>query len=137
MRCRSPYRRGRTKTAASFPEGGTMKLETTAIHPGFASDPTTKAVATPIYQTTSFAFDDTQHGADHFDLKVPRCPTTWCAYRSVSSTSMISSRTWIRRRRRRVNLAKHADPTASAMAPAQAVSTAGVDRRSGRIKPRD
>jgi len=32
--------------------------------------PTTKAVAVPIYQTTSYAFDDTQHGADLFDLKV-------------------------------------------------------------------
>jgi len=48
-----------------------MKIETLAIHAGFKPDPTTKAVATPIYQTTSFAFDDTQHGADLFDLKVP------------------------------------------------------------------
>ncbi|PVZ68316.1 bifunctional O-acetylhomoserine aminocarboxypropyltransferase/cysteine synthase [Pelagibaculum spongiae] len=48
-----------------------MKLETLAIHAGFQPDPTTKAVATPIYQTTSFAFDSTQHGADLFDLKVP------------------------------------------------------------------
>ncbi|NEX21660.1 aminotransferase class I/II-fold pyridoxal phosphate-dependent enzyme [Thiorhodococcus mannitoliphagus] len=48
-----------------------MKLETLAIHAGFAPDPTTKSVATPIYQTTSYAFDDTQHGADLFDLKVP------------------------------------------------------------------
>jgi O-acetylhomoserine (thiol)-lyase len=48
-----------------------MKLETLAIHAGFTPDPTTKAVATPIYQTTSYAFDDTQHGADLFDLKVP------------------------------------------------------------------
>jgi O-acetylhomoserine (thiol)-lyase len=48
-----------------------MKIETLAIHAGFEPDPTTKAVATPIYQTTSYAFDDTQHGADLFDLKVP------------------------------------------------------------------
>jgi O-acetylhomoserine (thiol)-lyase len=48
-----------------------MKLETIAIHGGFAGDPETHAVATPIYQTTSFYFDDTQHGADLFDLKVP------------------------------------------------------------------
>ena len=48
-----------------------MKIETLAIHAGFAPEPTTKAVATPIYQTTSYAFDDTQHGADLFDLKVP------------------------------------------------------------------
>jgi len=47
-----------------------MKLETLAIHAGFSPDPTTKAVAVPIYQTTSYAFDDTQHGADLFDLKV-------------------------------------------------------------------
>ena len=47
-----------------------MKPETLAIHAGYAPDPTTKAVAVPIYQTTSYAFDDTQHGADLFDLKV-------------------------------------------------------------------
>ena len=48
-----------------------MKLETIAIHSGYSPDPTTKAVAVPIYQTTSYAFDDTQHAADLFDLKVP------------------------------------------------------------------
>lgn len=48
-----------------------MKLETLAIHAGYSPDPTTKAVAVPIYQTTSYSFDDTQHGADLFDLKVP------------------------------------------------------------------
>jgi len=48
-----------------------MKFETKAIHAGFQPDPTTRAVAVPIYQTTSYAFDDTQHGADLFDLKVP------------------------------------------------------------------
>jgi O-acetylhomoserine (thiol)-lyase len=47
-----------------------MKLETLAVHAGYTSDPTTKAVAVPIYQTTSYSFDDTQHGADLFDLKV-------------------------------------------------------------------
>jgi len=47
-----------------------MKMETLAVHGGFSPDPTTKAVAVPIYQTTSYAFDDTQHGADLFDLKV-------------------------------------------------------------------
>ncbi|WP_406819142.1 bifunctional O-acetylhomoserine aminocarboxypropyltransferase/cysteine synthase [Pseudomonas sp. KnCO4] len=47
-----------------------MKLETLALHAGFSHDPATRAVAVPIYQTTSFAFDDTQHGADLFDLKV-------------------------------------------------------------------
>lgn len=48
-----------------------MKLETLSVHAGYSPDPTTKAVAVPIYQTTSYAFDDTQHGADLFDLKVP------------------------------------------------------------------
>ncbi|GMV56756.1 MAG: O-acetylhomoserine (thiol)-lyase [Betaproteobacteria bacterium] len=47
-----------------------MKLETLAVHGGYVPDPTTKAVAVPIYQTSSYAFDDTQHGADLFDLKV-------------------------------------------------------------------
>lgn len=47
-----------------------MRLETLAIHAGYSPDPTTKAVAVPIYQTTSYAFDSTQHGADLFDLKV-------------------------------------------------------------------
>ncbi len=47
-----------------------MKLETMAVHAGYSPDPTTKAVAVPIYQTTAYAFDDTQHGADLFDLKV-------------------------------------------------------------------
>jgi len=47
-----------------------MKLETLAVHGGYKPDPTTKSAAVPIYQTTSYAFDDTQHGADLFDLKV-------------------------------------------------------------------
>ncbi len=47
-----------------------MKIETLAIHAGYEPDPTTRAVAVPIYQTTSYAFDNTQHGADLFDLKV-------------------------------------------------------------------
>ncbi len=48
-----------------------MKIETLAVHGGYSPEPTTKAVAVPIYQTTSYAFDSTQHGADLFDLKVP------------------------------------------------------------------
>jgi O-acetylhomoserine (thiol)-lyase len=47
-----------------------MRLETIAVHGGQKPDPTTKAVAVPIYQTVAYAFDDTQHGADLFDLKV-------------------------------------------------------------------
>jgi len=48
-----------------------MKLETLAVHAGYKPDPTTKSVAVPIYQTTSYAFDSTQHGADLFNLAVP------------------------------------------------------------------
>ncbi|MNM96687.1 Methionine gamma-lyase [compost metagenome] len=46
------------------------KPETIAVHGGYSPDPTTRAVAVPIYQTVAYAFDDTQHGADLFDLKV-------------------------------------------------------------------
>lgn len=48
-----------------------MKIETLAVHAGYSPDPTTKAVAVPIYQTVAYAFDSAQHGADLFDLKVP------------------------------------------------------------------
>lgn len=47
-----------------------MKAETIALHAGFKKDPATNAVAVPIYQTTSYAFNDTQHGADLFNLNV-------------------------------------------------------------------
>jgi O-acetylhomoserine (thiol)-lyase len=48
-----------------------MKPETIALHAGFDGDPATNAATTPIYQTTSFTFDNTQHGADLFNLAVP------------------------------------------------------------------
>ncbi len=48
-----------------------MKPETIALHAGYESEATTKAATTPIYQTTSFTFDNTQHGADLFNLAVP------------------------------------------------------------------
>jgi O-acetylhomoserine (thiol)-lyase len=48
-----------------------LKFETLALHAGYSPDPTTKAVAVPIYQTAAYAFDSAQHGADLFDLKVP------------------------------------------------------------------
>ena len=47
-----------------------MKDETLAIHAGFKSDPTTKAVASPIYQTVAYEFDDAAHGAALFNLEV-------------------------------------------------------------------
>ncbi len=48
-----------------------QRAETIALHGGQTADPTTKARAVPIYQTTSYEFDDTQHAADLFALKVP------------------------------------------------------------------
>ena len=48
-----------------------MKQETLAIHAGYESEPTTHAVAVPIYQTVAYEFDDAQHGADLFNLAVP------------------------------------------------------------------
>ena len=47
-----------------------MKLESIALHHGYEPEQTTRAAAVPVYQTTSYTFDDTQHGADLFDLKV-------------------------------------------------------------------
>jgi O-acetylhomoserine (thiol)-lyase len=48
-----------------------MKRETIAIHGGFDSDPATKAVAVPIYQTAAYSFDSAEHGAALFNLEVP------------------------------------------------------------------
>jgi len=48
-----------------------MKPETLAIHAGYETDPTTKSVAVPIYQTVAYEFDNAQHGADLFNLAVP------------------------------------------------------------------
>ena len=47
------------------------RFDTIAVHGGYSPEPTTKAVAVPIYQTVAYAFDSAQHGADLFDLKVP------------------------------------------------------------------
>lgn len=48
-----------------------MKKETLSIHAGYTTDPTTKSVVVPIYQTVAYEFDDAQHGADLFNLAVP------------------------------------------------------------------
>src|SRR5271156_3135032 len=48
---------------------GRMKQETIAIHGGYEIDPTTKAVAVPIYQTVSYAFDSADHAAALFNLE--------------------------------------------------------------------
>src|SRR6267154_2764885 len=47
-----------------------MRNETIAIHGGYEVDPTTKAVAVPIYQTVAYAFDSAEHGAALFNLEV-------------------------------------------------------------------
>src|SRR3989441_6380390 len=47
-----------------------MRRETIAIHSGYDVDPTTKAVAVPIYQTVAYAFDSADHGAALFNLEV-------------------------------------------------------------------
>jgi O-acetylhomoserine (thiol)-lyase len=47
-----------------------MKRETIAIHAGYETDPTTKSVAVPIYQTIAFEFDSAEHGAALFNLDV-------------------------------------------------------------------
>jgi len=47
-----------------------MHIETIAVHAGYTPEPTTRSVAVPIYQTVAYAFDNAQHGADLFDLKV-------------------------------------------------------------------
>jgi O-acetylhomoserine (thiol)-lyase len=46
-----------------------VRRETIAIHGGYDIDPTTKAVAVPIYQTVSYAFDSADHGAALFNLE--------------------------------------------------------------------
>ena len=48
-----------------------MKRETLAVHGGYETDPTTKAVAVPIYQTVAYEFDSADHGAALFNLEVP------------------------------------------------------------------
>lgn len=48
-----------------------LRFETLSVHAGYRPDPATKAVAVPLYQTVAYAFDNAQHGADLFDLKVP------------------------------------------------------------------
>jgi len=47
-----------------------VRSETIAIHGGYDVDPTTKAVAVPIYQTVAYAFDSADHGAALFNLEV-------------------------------------------------------------------
>ena len=63
---------GRTRRAIRRNRPGVdepMKRETIAIHSGYETDPTTKAVAVPIYQTVAYAFDSADHAAALFNLE--------------------------------------------------------------------
>ena len=55
----------------TLPAWSGWSFETRQVHAGAAPDPTTGARATPIYQTTSYAFRDTQHAQDLFALAEP------------------------------------------------------------------
>src|SRR5579885_197815 len=61
-------RRGDARRRVSLRRNA-MRNETLSVHGGFVSDPTTKAVATPIYQTVAYAFDSADHGAALFNLE--------------------------------------------------------------------
>jgi O-acetylhomoserine (thiol)-lyase len=69
-----------------------MRPETIAIHSGYEPDPTTKAVAVPIYQTVAYAFDSADHAAALFNLEAEgfrysriQNPTTAVLERRVSA----------------------------------------------------
>src|SRR5579863_627775 len=59
----------RVMTSSSRRLGDGMRSETIAIHGGYDVDPTTRAVAVPIYQTVAYAFDSAEHGAALFNLE--------------------------------------------------------------------
>jgi O-acetylhomoserine (thiol)-lyase len=62
---------GPTQVSGNFRwSGKTVRSETIAVHGGYEVDPTTKAVAVPIYQTVAYAFDSAEHGAALFDLEI-------------------------------------------------------------------
>src|SRR5450631_4510412 len=100
-----------------------MKRETIAIHGGFDSDPTTKAVAVPIYQTAAYSFESAEHGAALFNLEVEGYRYTGTTYtlfahilsridfKTRASTAM--SRAWVHgtsRRRVRADRSPETDP---------------------------
>ena len=47
-----------------------MRQETIAVHAGYETEPTTRAVAVPIYQTVAYEFDSAEHGAALFNLEI-------------------------------------------------------------------
>ena len=76
-----------------------MKRETIAIHGGFDSDPATKAVAVPIYQTAAYSFDSAEHGAALFNLEVEGFRYTRIANPTTSILEQRVTRARGRRRR--------------------------------------
>src|SRR5207253_605492 len=66
----SPSSRWTAAHGRVSPPGDCMRRETIAIHGGYDVDPTTRAVAVPIYQTVAYAFDSADHGAALFNLEV-------------------------------------------------------------------
>ncbi len=70
-----------------------MKDETLAIHHGYSTDPTTHAVATPIYQTVAYEFDNAQHGADLFGSRMgTRQPRSGYSFNRRPSPATASAR---------------------------------------------
>ena len=65
-------------------------FETKQIHAGQTPDPTTNARALPIYQTTSYTFDDTTHAAALFGLEVPATSTPASGTRPPTSSNSAS-----------------------------------------------
>ena len=89
------YRDGFVKRAA-----GSMKSETVAVHGGYETDPTTKAVAVPIYQTVAYEFDSADHGAALFNLEAEGYPLQ--PHQQPDHGGAGTPRRRARRRRRRV-----------------------------------
>ena len=69
-----------------------MKNETLAIHGGYETDPTTKAVAVPIYQTVAYEFDSADHGAALFNLETEGYRYSRIANPTVAVSSAASPR---------------------------------------------
>src|SRR6516225_12474986 len=66
-----PYRAVVARAAQKSGQEQHMRSETIAVHFGYDSDPTTHAVAVPIYQTAAYTFDSAEHGAALFNLETP------------------------------------------------------------------
>ncbi len=67
-----------------------MKSDTVAVHGGYETEPTTKAVAVPIYQTVAYEFDSADHGAALFNLEVQVIATAASAIRPPQCSNVAS-----------------------------------------------